>query len=699
MRFQKVVTICKKLLNAVRLLRRPYYVFYRLGSRIKIEQTIADHDFVNHFLIKEALIIKEDLLRHFRERKYVKTFPFNEMDISDNESEPLLRRADEVLSHKFTILGKAYQFQKEIDWSSDFTGKSWIKGHYMDLNSKLYKNDHKNEHYIGDIKIPWEFNKHAHFVTLGQAYAITRDERYAEEFVRQILDWIDKNPYEFNVAWTQNLIVAQRAISWSLALNLFLNSPKLTPISFIKILKSLMQHAYYIENHLELASLASNHLMGNLSALFIVSVFYPEFKRSNKWRKMSLGLLSEEIIRQVYSDGVDFEQSINYHRYVIDFSLIPATWAYLNDKKLPKRFMKRLEKMLEFTMHMTQPNGLVQPISDADGARVWNFSNADINDHRPSLAIGALIFKRGDFKYIAEDKSEDVKWLFGNTGFQGYKSIKSYLPHGTSKAFRKGGYYIMRTGWGKDDSWLFFDCGYVGMGRHNKNMPFASHGHDDILNFGLYAKGRVLITDRGSYTYTASKEWHDYFRSSKAHNLLIIDDENESIHTKTWTLKSIAIPKFIRWHESDGYGYVSGSHDGYGRLKSPVSVIRSVLFLKKKNQIVIKDILTGRDRHKASLYFQLHPGIKPEEESPRRYSLGDDITITSYLEDGVDEILDSWYSPDYGIKVPSKAIRFESYLNIPHKIYTVIDLGPNEPLSRQGVEKLIEGYEESVLFR
>jgi len=34
-----------------------------------------------------------------------------------------------------------------------------------------------------DVKVPWELSRHQHFVTLGQAFVLTGDEKYAREFV------------------------------------------------------------------------------------------------------------------------------------------------------------------------------------------------------------------------------------------------------------------------------------------------------------------------------------------------------------------------------------------------------------------------------------------------------------------------------------------------------------------------------------
>lgn len=653
---------------------------------------LSDSDFFNKFLDKEFITEKEGILKYYRTRENTKTFPTLTVELSQERVDMIVSRAQEIMQHRFQILGQSYQFHGEIDWSSDFSGQSWMKRSCKELKAKLYKNDFQNEDYIGDIKIPWEFNKHLHFVTLGQAYVLTNDEGYAREFISEISDWIDKNHYDRNVAWMEPLIVSQRVISWCFALNLFLNAESLTQEVFIKILKSLMQQAYYIENHLEFSLYPSNHLIGNLVGLFVLAAFYPEFRRSDKWYKMSLKLLNREIKQQVYSDGVDYEQSIGYHKYVVDFCLLPAIFARFNSKVLPPSFMEKLEKMLEFLMHVSQPNGLTQPIGDADGARVWDLSHRDINDCRASLAIGALVFGRGDFKSQAEDAIEDVQWIFGKSSLHEYRDIESQIPPEASKAFFQGGYYIMRTGWNKDDTWLCFDCGNVGMGRHNKYESLGLHGHDDILNFCLYAKGRRLITDIGSYTYTGSKKWHDYFRSSKSHNLLIINDEDESIHTKTWTLKSIARPRFGKWYSCSDFDYAFGGHDGYRRFKSPIDVNRHILFLKKMNKIIIKDEVLGDSQSSLSLYFHLAAKVEPINSRAMKYDLGDGVSIECFLTQGLSQIMDSYYSPNYGVKLETKTIIYKVDLATPARIYTLIDLRSKRDYSAERIERLFNEH-------
>ena len=54
-----------------------------------------------------------------------------------------------------------------------------------------------------------------------------------------------------------------------------------------------------------------------------------------------------------------------------------------------------------------------------------------------------------------------------------------------------------------------------------------AHAHADMLNYELVIRGRRVIVDSGVYEYQAGA-WRDYFRSTRAHNTVEINRENQS---------------------------------------------------------------------------------------------------------------------------------------------------------------------------
>ena len=171
----------------------------------------------------------------------------------------------------------------------------------------------------GDPKVVWELNRHAHFVTLGQAYWLTDDDRFAAAFVDQASAWIDANPVGMGVNWASSLEVAFRSIAWLWALGLCVDSAEVTPDFFARLLKSLIAHGRNIERYLSYYFSPNTHLTGEALGLFYLSLALPEMNRAEGWRNLGLQILLDQATKQVRADGVYFEQSSYYHRYTTDF--------------------------------------------------------------------------------------------------------------------------------------------------------------------------------------------------------------------------------------------------------------------------------------------------------------------------------------------------------------------------------------------
>lgn len=605
-----------------------------------------------------------------------------------------LRRADLACRGVVEVLGSGERFLGDpINWWSDFQGGTWVGGDYQDLNARLYANDFENDLYIGDVKLPWELNKHAHFVDLAKAYWLTGEERYAEALLAQMEDWIDRNPFLWGLAWTQNLIVAQRAIAWALALQAVRESPALTPARLLKILRSVYQHARYIPIHFEFAERASNHLFGNAAGLAALALAFPEFREAAAWRAQAIQIIEGELAKQVYPDGVQYEQSINYHRYVVEFCLLPWLLAGAQESPYGASTRGTLRRMLTFLLHMTQPNGRVQPISDADGARVWQFAHRSINDHRGLLNLGSALFGDGTLKFGMDGNSEDALWWLGPAGYERWKELPAGEP-ARSVAFPQGGYFVLREAWRPDALWAFFDCGHVGMGDWPDEVSVGTHGHSDLLTVGLAAGGETLLTDIGSYTYTGSKPWHDYFRSARGHNVILIDGQDQSVLTTSWALRQRARPRDVRWRFSEAADFVTGAHDGYRRLPNPVLHRRSLLLLRHERRLIIRDDLEGTGLHTFEALFHGMPAVvfRPTDH-PQVWDIqgrwvrararflcaeaetGRAVPVAGHVAVGATDPIDGWYAEDYGIKVPAPVLHVAFQGTGPVRFYAVFEIG------------------------
>ena len=86
----------------------------------------------------------------------------------------LIEKAERAIDGRFDLLGfEGVSFGSPIDWQLEpISGKRTGLVHW----SKI---DYLDSRVAGDKKVTWELNRHSHFVTLGQAYWLTGDEKYA----------------------------------------------------------------------------------------------------------------------------------------------------------------------------------------------------------------------------------------------------------------------------------------------------------------------------------------------------------------------------------------------------------------------------------------------------------------------------------------------------------------------------------------
>jgi hypothetical protein len=222
-------------------------------------------------------------------------------------------RADHAVDGVFDLLGhRGVTFGTPIDWHLDPRSgiraprRHWSRIQYLDPAT------------VGDYKLLWEVNRHQHFVTLGQAYAYSRDSRYADAFVAQLTGWIAANPPRLGVNWASSLEVSYRAISWLWALQLFADAPQLTDAVLATALESLRRHGRHIERYLSTYYSPNTHLTGEALGLLYLGTALPIFESAEWWRRTGWAILREQLFRQTRADGSYFEQALYYHRYTSD---------------------------------------------------------------------------------------------------------------------------------------------------------------------------------------------------------------------------------------------------------------------------------------------------------------------------------------------------------------------------------------------
>lgn len=571
--------------------------------------------------------------------------------------------ADRIVSGRIDLLGYGSLFVgTDIDWHREpLSSKSSPRKHWKEF-------DELDSSETGNKKVIWELNRHQHFFTLGVAYWLTADERYATVFVEHLESWMEQNPPGIGINWASSLEVAFRAMSWIWAFHFFRESDALTPSVFYEALKFLHHHGSHIERYLSKYYSPNTHLTGEGLGLYYLGTQLPFLERAPQWRKLGEGILFTEITKQIYEDGVYFEQSTWYQRYTVDiyshFVILRALTGESSFEGNSADLERRLQSAFDALMHLTMPDGRMPLIGDDDGGRLLPLTSSASDDFRGSLAVGSILFDRTDQRRAAGPASQEVLWLTGAEGINAFRALRPTEPETPSMYFAKGGYCVMRDGWEVTDNCLIVDCGEVG-------SLAGGHGHADALSIELAMHGRTLLVDSGTYTYHDTRELRDYFRSTEAHNSLVIDGRSSSEPGKAFNWMSRADAHCSAWIGEERFDLFEGSHYGYRRLADPATHHRNILFLKNDYWIV-RDHVETAGEHDYSLNFHFDHGVKTAIGDDATWVGGDDHRIYTFGDNGSWQQKESWISKNHGNRVNAPFLRFVSSGDGPQEFFTFI---------------------------
>jgi uncharacterized heparinase superfamily protein len=577
------------------------------------------------------------------------------------ERKAIIDRADRAVDCRFDLLGyENLSFENPPDWLLEpISGIRTPLDHWSVI-------DYLDASVAGDKKVVWELNRLQHFVTLGQAYWMTRDEAYAEAFVSQASSWMEANPPNRGINWASSLELALRSIAWLWALHLFAGSRQISPGFALRSLKYLIAHGRHIESYLSRYFSPNTHLTGEALGLVYLGTALGELRCAEEWRRTGTRILVEELSRQVRADGVYFEQATYYHRYTADFYIHLVALARANSFTLPADVEETLSQMLTHLMWITRPDGSSPLIGDDDGGRLIILGPRAVDDFRDTLATGAALFQRGDWKLTAGDAVVETLWLLGPEGVARYDEIQGAAPRATSRMFDASGYGVMRDGWTPDSAYVLMDCGPHG-------SLACGHAHADALSIEFAALGTRWIVDPGTLTYTADSESRNWFRSTEAHNTVTVDGVSQSALAGPFSWNHVAQTSLDDSIFGDGFDYLAGSHDGYQRLSEPVRHTREIVTAKASSQelfssipgyLIVRDTFSASGRHRYAIRYQLAPECSAFVRGNRVIVAAPGearLTISVFGESALRaRVIEGWVSRAYGRREAAPAAVFYS---------------------------------------
>jgi len=508
----------------------------------------------------------------------------------------------------------------------------------------------------------WELNRHGYFVTLGRAFAHTGDARYLTTFRRLLLDWLQKNPPDVDASnWVSVLEVAYRANVWAWAFTHF--RARLDDDALVACLRGLWLHGRFLAANLEYAS-ANNHLWLESKALLMLGLLFPEFRAAKAWTATGQRVLCREVARQVSPDGVHWEQATLYHRILASELVELLTVMEDNAHAIPHILRRVLAHMLTFESVLLKPDGEPPLIGDSTAGDSYLRFN--------SRLAGAALGKQPNL--ISGDLDEGTLWLIGSKRAEWLRQNAGAGETPESRAFAQGGYCVMRA----DERYLIFDCGPFG-------YPLApGHGHADALSFEWFANGHTWLVDPGVFSYHLGADWRHFFRSTAAHNTVVVDGHDQSQLLDAWRVLNPARTRLREWISNAEYDFADAEHDGYTRLAEPVVHRRQILFVKP-DYVIVFDQLIGAGRHHIAAHFHFAPEIKVDLQATtglaRLTHVDGSAALLAYsgptntradVIRGSTTPIQGWVSRHSGEKQPAAVLRLSITDILPVQMVTVL---------------------------
>jgi len=577
------------------------------------------------------------------------------------ETNALVSRAEKICRHRFDLLGyEDLHYGEHIDWHLDVVHgkraprKPWFQVKYLDFEE------------VGDSKISWELNRHQHFVTLAKAYLLTGDDEFAREIFSQWTHWRKENPYPMGINWASSLEVAFRSLSWIWTFFLLRECPLFTGELRQQWKDALRLNGRHIETYLSTYFSPNTHLLGEALALFFLGTLFPDMRRAQRWQRRGWEILESEAAKQVRRDGFYFEQTLYYHVYALDIFLHARILAALNGVPISSPFDHILQRMLN-ALSLFSRAGVPPCVGDDDGGRLFDPRRNRAEHMLDPLAMGAVLYRNGGFKFVVGSLREETLWLLSQRCIAEFDSLPAAEPSTGSTALQESGFYLMADE--RAGQQLLIDAGPLGPGN-------GGHAHADALSISLVRRGRNLVIDPGTFEYVGNTGERARLRGTSAHNTLQVDRSDQTESTGPFSWKNAPRINVDQWITGQYFDLFQGSHDGYSRLPSPV-IHRRWVFHRKGKFWLVRDLAEGRGSHQLDVAWHIGSSMSTlSPHSPGLCVFTDEGGSLAFLtvEGSVWEqtVCPEYWSPAYGRREHASVLNFGAVVTLPADFATLL---------------------------
>ena len=454
---------------------------------------------------------------------------------------------------------------------------------------------------------------------LGEAYAITGDERYSRAAVKILDDFFAFVPPRHGIPWAVAMDIGIRAANLVLLWQFLRLSPSLSDAFVVRFWKSLTQHIqacvedaedWPIEPPHPMAELPhiravrrrgkifrlyTNHYLGGRVGVWVSLNALPPTPATADLKKTVAADLEREILHQTLPEGMNFEASTQYHRLVGEMFF---AWAMVNrnaGRKMSAAATERFRKIFEFARDITKPDGTIPQVGDMDNGRFFMLGKGCWRDHRYLTQLGACFFR--DHSLLAPGTTPDryALWHFGPAAVACTDArCRVKLP---SAVYRRTGIAILRSG----PAYASFTA------LKNGQDGAGGHSHADKLAVEYSLGNRNILVDPGQGCYMTDFNLRKLFRSALSHSVLNIDgaDVNPICPGNPWFVPDVARARLTSYNRARNQ--VTGEHAGF--VEATGGRYRRTVRLGTDGALHIDEKVAGSGIHRLEWRFVLAPGL------------------------------------------------------------------------------------------
>ncbi len=426
-----------------------------------------------------------------------------------------------------------------------------------------------------DIKNIWEISRFNWINIFSRGWILTKDKRYLDYLNLWIKNWCIENPINSGHNWMCGQEVSIRLINIMLGWYLiegenFLNNFSQNRIDFVFAhLDRISSTRFYAEAQ------NNNHSISESAALYIGGKWLSKScskkeKIGHYFSKIGRRGLETDIYKLVKEDGSFSQNSINYHRFLVDTLCQIEIWRrFYNDNLFSDRYINYCNLAVEWLeVFVDFKTGRAPNLGANDGTFCYQLHSLPYENFKPTLQLSYFLFKK-KLLYSSGPWDETLFMLrlkYKNSN----KKKKISSGNLTSKKekkmfyFPQGGYVVIKS---NQINWSL-----LRLPRY-KFRPSQC----DPLHFDLWNNGENILRDGGSFSYNTSNELMDYFGGIRSHNTVQFDEFNPMPRLSRFLwgnwLKTEEEPILIN---KDGLKKVSSSYKcKFGRHRRTISALEN----------------------------------------------------------------------------------------------------------------------------